>query len=57
MADDGLQASSHWSNFKGLIRARTSDPTNPNIGDMYYNTVNNALLYWTGNNWVAVLFT
>ncbi len=57
MADERGQANSHWTDLKGRIRTEISDPTNPNAGDMYYNTVTNSLCIYSGNNWLVVYFT
>ncbi len=57
MSDAGNQPSTHITDLAGRFRVETSNPDNPVIGDFYYNTVTNALVYYTGNTWIAVLFT
>ena len=32
----------------------TSTPTNPRIGDMYYDTYGLYLKYWNGTAWIAI---
>jgi hypothetical protein len=32
----------------------TSTPTNPNVGDAFYDTYNNQLKYWNGTEWVVI---
>ena len=34
--------------------ALESDPANPRIGDIYFNTVNSELRYWDGTSWSPV---
>jgi hypothetical protein len=32
----------------------TSTPTNPNVGDAFYDTYNDQLKYWDGTKWVVI---
>ena len=57
MATDRKQPNTHISKIKGKIRNRIDNPTNPNTGDMYFNTVTNCLMRYTGNNWIGFGFT
>ena len=34
--------------------ALETDPANPRIGDIYFNTVNSELRYWDGTSWSPV---
>lgn len=57
MATDRGQANTHVTNLTGRIRTRSSDPTNPVAGDMYYNTTTNSLCIYSGNNWLVFAFS
>lgn len=56
MADERYSSNTHISNLKGKFRVETSNPTNPKQGDMYYNTLSNYLMYYTGSAWVGRVF-
>lgn len=34
------------------LRLRTTKPTNPIVGDTYYETTNNRIYTFDGNNWI-----
>lgn len=36
------------------INFSTSTPTNPNVGDIYYNTYDLVMQYWNGTEWVVM---
>ena len=39
----------------GLTLAfRSTDPSNPTVGQMYFNTSNNTVKVYTGNNWILM---
>jgi hypothetical protein len=39
------------------INFTTNTPTNPRVGDIYYNTAINKLVYWNGTNWYKLTET
>lgn len=45
------------TNIKGNIRTLSSAPSNPEIGDEYFDTTQGAWRRWTGNSWVGISFT
>jgi hypothetical protein len=57
MATETKQPNTHITNIKGRFRVRSSAPTNPVAGDMYYNTTTNHLTYYTGSSWIGAPFT
>lgn len=57
MADDRNQSNTHITNLRGRFRVETSNPTNPVVGDMYFNKATGDLLYYTGNNWIGATLT
>lgn len=57
MADTRNKPNSHWTNLKGKFRNRVGNPTNPVVGDMFFDTSTNALMRYTGNNWVGIVLT
>lgn len=36
------------------VNFNTNTPTNPNVGDAYYDTYNYQLKYWNGTEWVVI---
>lgn len=36
------------------VNFNTNTPTNPNIGDAFYDTYNDQLKYWDGTQWVVI---
>jgi hypothetical protein len=50
-------ATTHITNIKGRFVVDTSHPADPKVGFMYFNTSNNSLMYWTGNNWIGFAFS
>lgn len=46
----------HVSNLKGRFRVETTNPTNPVLGDMYFNTATNYLMYYDGSAWIGKVF-
>jgi hypothetical protein len=44
------------NSIESKIRTGTSNPTNPNAGDMYYDTTNNRLMRYNGSYWTGLGF-
>lgn len=51
------ETATHITGIIGKLPRLLSNPSDPEIGDMYYNTTRNAILRWTGNNWLGVALT
>ena len=53
-----MQGSTAWLKqqvqvrMKGIVSATT--PTGNALGDLWYNTANNTLQAWNGNNWLTI---
>ena len=47
----------HYSEITGRIRILATPPSDPVIGDMFYDEDNNSLFRWTGNTWIGFHFT
>ena len=45
------------TDIKGRIRMNSTHPSDPVVGDEYYNTTFNIWFRWTGNNWAGVTFS
>lgn len=50
-------ASTNFSKLKGRIDIRSTPPSNPVVGDMFYDKDNNSLMRYTGNTWIGFHFT
>ena len=57
MADDRGQPNTHITDLKGKIRVESSAPTNPIVGDMYFDTTTNNLAYYISTGWIGAPFT
>ena len=57
MASDGSAPTTHITDSKGRIRVESSDPTNPQTGEMYFNRLTNVFNLYDGTRWVGVPFT
>jgi hypothetical protein len=47
----------HFQNLEGRLKTRTSPPTDPQTGDMYYHSTLDDLEIYDGSAWYAVDFT
>lgn len=56
MAQDGKQPTTHITDLRGRIRVSSTDPTNPNTGDTYFNRLTNCFNYYNGTVWIGVPF-
>ena len=36
------------------VNINTTAPTNPNVGDVYYDTVTKKLVFWNGTAWQKI---
>lgn len=45
------------SQLESRIRELTSNPSNPDAGDLYYDTTNNRLMRYNGSYWAGLGFT
>lgn len=43
-----------FSSLAGRLPRSTSNPTNPAVGEEYYNTTNNTWMRYDGANWLGV---
>lgn len=43
--------------FIGTIRVESSAPTNPETGEIYYDSTTNHLSYYNGSAWVGAPFS
>ena len=50
-------AKTHFSEITGRIRLLNTPPSDPLIGDMFYDLDNNSLFRYTGNTWIGFKFT
>ena len=47
----------HFQNFAGKIKTGTSDPLDPERGQMYYDTADDELRRYNGSAWKARMYT
>lgn len=45
-----------FSSLEAKFRTGTTDPTSPNVGDLYYDTTNNRLMRYDGAKWTGAQF-
>lgn len=56
MENDGLNPTTHITDLRGRVRVESSDPSDAQVGDMYFNRTKNCLCIYTGNNWIGTPF-
>lgn len=47
------QTGTHIANITGRVRTESSPPTNPQVGDEYFDTTALCWYFWSGNNWMG----
>lgn len=47
----------HTSNLQGKYEMRTTNPTDPEAGDRYFNTNTGWLMQYNGTTWVGSAYT
>jgi hypothetical protein len=47
----------HITKLRGRFAVGIVNPTNPKIGDEYFDLAQNGLFRWSGNNWLGTLFS
>jgi hypothetical protein len=43
----------HISNIKGRVKIASIPPTNPEVGDEYFDTAQMSWMRYSGNNWLG----
>jgi hypothetical protein len=51
------ETATHVTDLDGRFTRKATAPSDPVIGDMYYNTTDNSVYRWSGNNWLGVKMT
>ncbi len=49
--------STHLGNLAGKFREATSKPSEPKVGEVYYNTTEDTLNIYNGTNWIGALMS
>lgn len=47
----------HFSKLTGRIKWVTTNPTDPQAGDEFFNVTTNTWVRYTGSNWIGFRFT
>lgn len=56
MQNDGFAPTTHITDSRLRIRVESSDPSDGQVGDMYFNRLKNCLFVYTGSNWIGAPF-
>ena len=56
MENDGEQTRTHITDSRARIRVESSEPTNAQTGEMFFNGLTNCLCYYNGSKYIATPF-